>query len=57
MISSLLYFLRDSILQNDLIDDLSAKNASPAKELLLRTVKFFKDHNPAAPMTPHRNLL
>ena len=57
MISSSLCFLRESILQNYLIDNLSAENASPAKELLLRTVKFLIDHDTTATMTPHTNLL
>ena len=56
MISSSLRFLRESILQNYLIDNLSAEYASPAKELFLRPVKFFIDHDTTATMTPHTNL-
>jgi len=41
------------VLQNHLVDDLSANNASPSKKVLTISIKLFINHHPAASMAPH----
>jgi hypothetical protein len=46
-----------SIIQDHLVDNLSAIDASPAKKILVRTVEFFKGHHPFTSGTVHLSLL
>lgn len=50
-------FFPASIIQDDLVDNLAAVDASPAKKIFVRTVKFFKGHRPMASRTFHLSLL
>jgi hypothetical protein len=50
-------FCPDSILQDHLVDNLSAVDASPAKKIFVRTVEFFKGHHTLASRTFHFGLL
>jgi hypothetical protein len=50
-------FLAGAVLENDLIDDLSAQHAPPPVKLLTGTIELFKDHCPTASMTLHGVLL
>jgi hypothetical protein len=44
------------ILEDDLVNNLSAKDASPPGELLTDSVEFLKNHHAAASMTSHKSL-
>jgi hypothetical protein len=47
----------DSIFQDHLVNNLSAVDASPAEEMLMRAIKFFKNHDTATTGTVHLSLL
>jgi hypothetical protein len=46
-------FLFESILQDDLVNDLTAENASPSEKFLTNAVEFFEYHCSAASITLH----
>jgi hypothetical protein len=43
----------EPILKDDLVNDLSANNASPSEKILAISIKLFIDHHPIAAMAPH----
>jgi hypothetical protein len=45
------------IFQDQLVNDLSAEDASPSKKFFTYTVELLIDHNPATSMTFHKGLL
>ena len=45
-----------SILQDDLVNDLSADNASPPKIIFGPTIELFKSHRTSATVTFHKNI-
>jgi len=45
--------LLESILQDHLVNDLSAKDASPSEKFFGHPIEFFEDHDPAATMAFH----
>jgi hypothetical protein len=47
-------FLFKPVFEDDLVNDLPAKNASPTGEFLTDSVKFLKYHHAAASMTSHK---
>ena len=47
----------EPILENHLVDDLSADYTSPPIKELAISIKFFKDHHPVTPMAPHNTSL
>jgi hypothetical protein len=47
----------DSIFEDHLVNNLSAVDASPAEEMLMRAIKFFKNHDTATTRTVHLSLL
>jgi hypothetical protein len=47
----------EPILENHLVDDLSADNTSPPIKELAISVKLLIDHHPFAPMAPHNTSL
>ena len=47
---------RFTVFQNHRIDDLPAKDASPAPKMFVRTVEFFVNHMVSTAMTLHRTL-
>ena len=49
--------MAEAIFQNDLVDDLSAEDASPSPEILMQAIKLFIDHHAFAAMTSHLGLL
>jgi hypothetical protein len=49
----ILRFLFEPILQNDLVNDLAAKNAPPPEKFLTNAIEFFEDHCSTAPITLH----
>jgi hypothetical protein len=49
-------FLFNPILEDDLVNDLPAKNASPSGEFLTDSVKFLKYHYTTTSMTSHTSL-
>jgi len=49
--------LRLTILQNHLINNLSAQDASPSQEMLTGTIESFTDHHTTTTMTLHTILL
>jgi len=53
-ISALLF---KPIIEDHLVNDLSAKDASPAEKLFTDTIEFLEDHCTTASMTLHFNLL
>jgi len=50
----ILRFLFEPILQDDLVNDLAAKNASPPEKFLTNAIEFFEDHCPSTPKALHR---
>jgi hypothetical protein len=46
-----------TILHNHPIDDLSTQDASPPREMVIRTVESFIDHNATTTMAFHTQLL
>lgn len=46
-----------SIIQDHLVDNLSAIDASPTKKMFVKTVEFFKSHHTLASRTVHLSLL
>jgi hypothetical protein len=57
MSGDLLLHVSKPIFQNDLINNLSANNASPSEEMLTITVKFLINHYSLTSMTSHDTLL
>jgi hypothetical protein len=49
--------LLDSILQNDLVNDLTANDTSPPKKLFLKPIELLKDHMSTTSGTLHGTLL
>jgi hypothetical protein len=49
--------LAESILQDDLVNNLSAKDTSPPEKFLSDSVEFFINHCPLATVTFHGSLL
>ena len=49
-------FLFKPVLEDDLVNDLAAKNATPSGELLTDSVKLLKYHHAATSMTSHNSL-
>jgi hypothetical protein len=49
--------LFDAIFKNDLVNDLSTKDASPSEKFFAYAVEFFEDHDPTATFALHINLL
>jgi hypothetical protein len=45
------------ILQNHLVNNLSTEDAPPSKKFIAVAIEFFEDHDAAASMTFHINLL
>jgi hypothetical protein len=48
-----LRFLFKSILQNNLVNDFTAENASPSEKFLAKTVEFFEYHYSSTPIALH----
>jgi len=48
-----LRFLFEPILQDDLVNDLAAKNASPSEKFLADAIEFFEDHCSSASIALH----
>ena len=46
-----------AVLQNDLVDDLTADDASPPKKVFAIPIKLFINHYPIAPIAPHETSL
>jgi hypothetical protein len=46
-----------SIIQDHLVQNLAAEDASPSKEILMGAIEFFKSHNAITPGAVHRSLL
>ena len=57
MSGDFLLYAFESIFQNDLVNNLSADNAAPSKEMLTISVEFLIDHYSITSMTPHDTLL
>jgi len=49
----ILCFLFEPILQDDFVNDLAAKNASPPEKFLTNAIEFFEYHCSSAPVTLH----
>jgi hypothetical protein len=49
--------LGEPVFHNDLVEDLSAGDASPSEKMLADPVKLFVNHHSSATMAPHDNLL
>jgi len=49
----ILRFLFEPILQDHLVNDLTAKNASPPEKFLTNAIEFFEYHCSTAPITLH----
>jgi hypothetical protein len=52
-----LLFLAESVLKDHRVNNLPAEDAPPPEKVIARTVKPFKNHDPAAPTTFHGNPL
>jgi hypothetical protein len=50
-------FFPGSILENHLVNNLSAVDASPTEEMFVRAIKFFKSHDTVTMGTFHLSLL
>jgi hypothetical protein len=49
--------MAQTVFENDLVDDLSAKNASPSPEIFMQTIKLFINHHAFAAIALHYGLL
>lgn len=47
------FFLAESVFENNLINDLPAEEATPAIKIFRNTKKFLENHKPSTPITFH----
>ena len=52
-----LLYASEPVLQNDLVNNLSANNAPPSKKMLTISIKLLVNHDSVTSMAPHDALL